>query len=101
MRFTTNIRLLTAADETGAEFTIDQGGRFLLVATGTFDGATVALHLLGPDGTTFLAVPSASLTAAGTAVCYLPDNAVVKAVITSAGTTSIDAAVRRCPECCS
>lgn len=98
-RFTTNVALLENASATGSEFTIDQGGRFLFLALGTFGGATVKLQIKGPDDSTFVDVPDSSLTAAGSKTVYLPDNAVVKAAIASGPPSGIYASLRRCPEC--
>lgn len=58
------------------------GGRYLMVATGTFDGATATVDLLGPDGSTYVTVASASVTAAGSAIVYLPSDATVKGTVT-------------------
>ena len=96
-RFTQNITLSTnqAADVSGVS--VEFGGRYLLVASATWGGGNIKLQILGPDGATYLDLPSATLSANGTLTVYLPDNAVVKLDITTA--TAVYAALRRCPEC--
>ncbi len=98
-RFTTNVKLLSNAAATGAASLIDMGGRFLFAAVGTFDGATVTLQIKGPDDATFVAVPSGALTAAGSALVYLPDNSEVKAVISGGSEPAgLYASLRLCQE---
>jgi hypothetical protein len=49
------------------------GGIMVFAAAGTFNGCTVTLQLLGPDGVTLLTAGTATtLTAAGLGVAYLP-----------------------------
>lgn len=49
------------------------GGICVFAAAGTFNGATVNLQLLGPDGVTLLTAGTATtLTASGMGVAYLP-----------------------------
>lgn len=75
------------------------GGRYLMVATGTFDSATVTVDLLGPDGSTYVGIADASLTAAGSAAIYLPSDATVKGTVTG-GTSpaGIYLSIYRMPE---
>lgn len=95
------IDLLSAHDGAGSgnAMLVAFGGRYLMVATGTFDSATVAVDLLGPDGSTYVAVASASLTAAGSAIIYLPSDATVKGTVTG-GTSpaGIYLSIYRIPE---
>lgn len=75
------------------------GGRYLMVATGTFDSATATVDLLGPDGSTYVTVASASLTAAGSAIVYLPADATVKGTVTGGTSpTGIYLSIYRIPE---
>lgn len=83
------IDLLANVAASGSAKAVAFGGRYLAVATGTFGGATVTVQMLGPDGVTYVDVPSASLTAAGTAVIYLPWGCTVKGVISSGLPTGI------------
>lgn len=50
--------LLAAATAAGAgtPFTCQLPGRYCFAAAGTFDGAMVGLEMLGPDGSTWIAV---------------------------------------------
>lgn len=97
-RFTQKIDLLSNASADSAVFTADFGGRYLMLGSATWAGGSVKIQILGPDGSTYLDVPSASLSANGAATIYLPDNAVIKAVRTGSP-TSIYLSLRRCPEC--
>lgn len=57
---------------TGSAFNCP-GGLCVFSAVGTFAGATVALFVLGPDGSTWLnAGANTTLTAAGMGTVYLP-----------------------------
>lgn len=59
------------------------GGVCVFAAAGTFNGCTVTLQLLGPDGTTLLtAGAQTTLTAPGMGVVYLPPGQ-VQATITA------------------
>lgn len=80
-------QLLTNVAVTGAAVTGIAGGEYLWAVAGTFGGATVKLQYLGPDGTTYIDVPSASLTAVGAVLVRIGANASVKAVVTG-GTPS-------------
>jgi len=63
------------------------GGDAQFAVVGTFDGATVQLSVLGPDGTTWLPVGDyTTMTAAGVANCVLPNGCQVKAEV-SGGTS--------------
>jgi hypothetical protein len=66
----TTIPLITNGTATGAAQPW-QGGSGVLSAVGTFNGATIALQFLLPDGATWFTT-AASLTAAGTAAFSLP-----------------------------
>ena len=83
----------------GSPTNVAFGGRYLAVAQGTFDSATVTCQMLGPDGATYITIPGFSLTAAGSAVVYLPSDATVRGVI-AGGTspTGIYVSLYRMPE---
>lgn len=55
-----------------AQHTVHLGGKYRLRAVATFGGGSVALQTLGPDGTTWIPVANASLTAAGDVEVNLP-----------------------------
>lgn len=80
------MRIDLLSDQTGAgsgsPTGVAFGGRYLAVAQGTFSGATVTIEMLGPDGANYVTIPGFSLTAAGSAVVYLPSDATVKGVVT-------------------
>lgn len=98
-RFTQKYDLLSNVAASGVAVTVDFGGRYLMIGVGTWSGATVKVQILGPDGATFVDVPSASLTANGSATIYLPDNAVIKGAVSSGPPSGIYLTLRRCPEC--
>ncbi len=74
------------------------GGIGVFAASGTFNGATISLQFVGPDGTTLITAGTATtLTAAGAGVFYLP-RCLIQATITSAGgSTSLSASVGLVP----
>ncbi len=49
------------------------GGRWLFEAVATWAGGSIKLQRLGPDGTTFLDVPSVTLSANGVVATQIPD----------------------------
>lgn len=61
---------LTLVTSTSAQFTLT-GGKYWLAAVGTFNGASVTLQRVGPDGNTLVTVATA-LTAAGGNISDLP-----------------------------
>ena len=89
--------LLSNASATGAGVTWG-GGKAQFSAAGTFGGATVALEVLGPDGTTWIAAgTSTSLTAAGLAVVDLPQGQ-VRASVTGGAPSGLYARLARVPQ---
>jgi hypothetical protein len=58
------------------------GGRYLMLCAGDFDGATVAVGMLGPDGSTYFDIPDSDLTASGTATLWLPPRAQLRGTVT-------------------
>jgi hypothetical protein len=79
---------------TGSAFTCP-GGLCVFSVVGTFGGATVALYVRGPDGTTWLnAGVNTTLTAAGMGTVYLPP-CEVQAQISGGAPSGIFAALAR------
>lgn len=80
------VDLLSNASSTGSSQTWP-GGRGTFIVSGTFSGATVALQLLGPDGSTWIdAGTYTSLTAAGGGNFDLPQGQIRASV--ASGTPS-------------
>lgn len=76
------ITLLENASADSAYFKVG-GGRYCFIVSATFGGGSVALEILGPDGSTAIAIPSASLTSNTAVVVDLPPGQ-VRANITTA-----------------
>lgn len=77
----------TMLSTTSAQFVL-AGGKYWFAVVGTFNGATVALNKLGPDGNTYLTVgAAASVTANGGGVVDLPPGQYQVAV--TASTTAV------------
>jgi hypothetical protein len=68
---TASVELLNNASATGAS-TAWGGKKGVFAIAGTFGGTTAQLELLGPNGSTWIALASASFTAAGAVVVELP-----------------------------
>jgi hypothetical protein len=66
---------------TSAAFPL-QGGTYQVAVVATFGGGSVGLQMLGPDGSTWLAV-HAALTAAGAAVVDIPQGQFRLAITTA------------------
>lgn len=77
------VDLLSNVAATGSAKPVGFGGRYLLLASGTFSGATVSVEILGPDGATYIAIPGGALTAVGSAVIYLPWGCTVRGAVAS------------------
>jgi len=74
-----------------------QGGMGVFSVVGTFNGATVKLQFVGPDGTTLVdAGVGTTLTANGAGVFYLPP-CPIQATITGGPPTGVYAHVARIP----
>ncbi len=75
-------QLLTDAAATGDPVGPMVGGSYVWTTSGTFGGATVKLQYLGPDGTTYIDVASASMSSAGSLfIDHVGAGAIVKAVV--------------------
>jgi hypothetical protein len=71
------------------------GGQMVFAVAGTFNGCTVTLECLGPDGQTMLIAGAATtLTAAGMGVAYLPP-CQVQAVVTGGPPSGLFASLAR------
>jgi hypothetical protein len=62
----------TGLTATSPSFTL-LSGRYGVTATGTFNAGSVTLAMLSADGTTFVGVLAAALSAAGYATVDVPD----------------------------
>jgi hypothetical protein len=70
---------------TTAAFTLD-GGDYMVAAVATFGGGSVELQGLGPDGSTYLSLPTAlKLTANGMIAGYCPPGQYKFVVTTATG----------------
>lgn len=63
--------LLSNASADSAAFTIS-GGRWMIAASATWGGGNIKLSMLGPDGTTYVDIPSATLSANGAVAVQIP-----------------------------
>lgn len=76
------IVLLEDADDSGDGVLVPIGGTYAFGVDGTFDGATVDLHMLGPDGTNYVAIADTGLDAEGWVAVDIPAGSTMKAVVT-------------------
>lgn len=81
--------LLQNAGATGSPVANIPGGSYIWSVQGTFGGATVKLQCLGPDGATFMDIPSASMTSPGQMGVAIGGNAAVKAVVTGGSPSAL------------
>lgn len=92
------IVLLDAAAATGAAQRSQLSARYCFAVAGDFDGATVGLELLGPDGATWIAVEDGSgplaFTAAAAAIVELPAGS-YRATIDGGSDPSLYATLKR------
>lgn len=77
--------LLSNASATGDAVRVNKAGDYIFSADGTFDGATVQLQLRSPDGSSWLDIDDAALTAQGAVVVTLGATSEVRAAV-SGGT---------------
>lgn len=89
------VDLLSNASATGS--TVNWlGGKGNFAVVGTFGGGTVKLQALGPDGSTYIDVPNASLSAAGMVLFELPAGK-IQAVVTGGTPSGLYAKAARVP----
>jgi hypothetical protein len=85
--------LLSDADETGDPTGAMQGGTYLWQYQGTFGGAVLTLQSLGPDGSTYQTVTSA--TAAGQSTILVGQGDILRVTVTGGTPSALYSAVRR------
>lgn len=74
------------------------GGVGVFSAVGTWNGATLTLEFIGPDGATLVvAGTGTTFTANGAGVFYLPECQVRAIVSSPGGSTSLTASISRVP----
>lgn len=97
MNIKNTVALLTGAanNVNGTANVIDMGGKYLWMVDGTFDGNTVKMQILGPDGTNYIDFPNCSATAAGVVEVELPTGAVVRGTNSDDGTPSNNSTLQR------
>lgn len=81
--------LIENAAATSAAKMVNFAGDHMFRAVGTFGGATVSLEQRAPDGTSWLAITDASLTAAGSFVVSLAAGVEVRAVVTGGAPSAL------------
>jgi hypothetical protein len=87
MGIKSNLTLLSNTAVSGSPVIVSTGGSYMYGISGTFGGVSSKLQMLGPDGTTYVDVPTTTLTAAGYVKVDIPAGATVKSVLTG-GTPS-------------
>jgi len=94
----TTFTLLSAGAATGAAVPMHLAGDYIFSVAGTFGGATVGIDMLGPDGSTWIALNDASgaiaITAAGAIGVSLPIGS-YRASITGGAGVSVYAVLAR------
>lgn len=73
--------LLNNVAATGSGVSVG-GGSYVFTVDGTFGGATVALEIRSPDGSSWLAIANGSFTAEGNCVVELGDGSEVRVSVT-------------------
>ena len=87
-----NIIQLISANVAAAAQNVDPGGTYQLAITGTLSGATLALQILGPDGSTYGNYPGLSLAALPVvANVDLPVGAMTRMTVTGGTPASLNA----------
>lgn len=85
--------LLSNASTTGEAIGIGKGGAFAVVGDGTFGGATLQLQLLSPDGSSWISITDATLTAEGAFVVDLPDGATIRMLVSGGAPSALYASI--------
>lgn len=94
-----NLNLLSAASATGASFSLSVSGRYCFSAAGTFDGGTVSLQMLGPDGSTWFDVgDEATMTSVGAGIAELPSGDYRAGITGGSGSVSVYATLKSVAE---
>jgi len=83
-----SLKLLDNASATGLAIQVS-GGRYIWAADGTFGGDTLQLQFLGPDGTSFINVIGASLTAEGAFEVLIANGSTMKVTVTGGGASGL------------
>lgn len=83
------IYLLEQGADTSAAKLIERPGIYIWKVTGTFNGATVALERLGPDGVTWQGEVGLVTNAAVEVPLYVTEDAILRTKITAGTTPSI------------
>jgi len=96
-QYPVKVPLITNAAVTGAAVAWPGGKGFFSVC-GTLTGCTVALQFLGPDGTTWLAVPSVSTVATAIGIAFALPQCMIKATLTGGSPAGVYAAADWIPE---
>jgi hypothetical protein len=90
---TAGVTLLSNASATGDPTEPLTGGTYLWQYQGTFGGATLTLQSLGPDGSTYQTVTSA--TAAGQSTILVGQGDILRVTVTGGTPSALYSAVRR------
>lgn len=93
---TGSVDLLVNASATGAA-QYWASGKGVLSVVGTFGGATLQLQMLGPDGSTWINVATASFTANGAIVVELPPSR-LRMTVTGGTPSALFASIQSVPE---
>lgn len=97
----TSSMLLNGASADGTPINCQLAGRYCFSVAGTFGGATVGLRMLGPDGTTWIAIEddagAIAITAAKAIAVLLPAGS-FKATVTGGSGASLYAKLDRMAE---
>ena len=92
-----NLSLLSAGSATGPATVLGFGGDYVFSVAGTFGGSTIGLEMLGPDGTTWIAIEDdagpLALTSAAVFVASLPAGS-YRATVTGGSGVSVTATLR-------
>lgn len=90
-----NVTLMTARTSNGTDGAQGwSGGRAIVSAWGTWNGATVQISFT-PDGTTFIDTSGATFTADGTAEVVFPAGQLKATISSAGGSTSLSAKIQR------
>lgn len=91
--YSSEVALLTNASTTGSPTAALTGGTYLWQYQGTFGGATLTLQSLGPDGSTYQTVASA--TAAGQTSILVGQGDILRVTVTGGTPSALYSVVRK------